>query len=135
MNSVYQVLGLPISATKENHCPVFLHHIFICFQKLYNWNHKVCTTLYIFLSKNEIGAYKYFFRGMYILFQMILIDSLWGAVLSSPMSPEGWLWDEDEYTSVKGKLCLIWNSVWTGQLIRSILNQCIKEYIIVCLEN
>lgn len=90
---------------------------FVCF-----WTYMIeiikCVLLCIFLEKKILRAYKYFFSRISILFHMILIGSLRGLFCSSLMSQEGWLWDEDEYTSVKGKLCLTWSSVWTGQLIR-----------------
>ena len=69
--------------------------------------------------KGILGAYKYFFRGTYVLSQIMLIGSiLWGVLFSSDNSRSLPL-DEDEYTSVKGKFFLIRSSVWTGQLIRS----------------
>lgn len=105
--------GLPALATKEKCFYVFKHYIIEIIKCVLPLYINIC------FKKEVLGAYKYFCSGMYVLFQVILIDSHWWAVSFSLMSREGWLWDEDEYSSVKGKLCLIWSSVWTGQLIRS----------------
>lgn len=70
--------GLPALATKEKCFYVFIHYIIEimkCVLPLY---------IYICFKKEVLGAYRYFCSGMYVLFQMILIDSHWWAVLFSP---------------------------------------------------